>query len=69
MAYTVITGITSDVTTLISTVGFPIFMCLSLFYYIQKEGIANREQIAKLSETINNNTIVITKLLERLDKD
>lgn len=51
-----------DVVSAISTMGFPIVMCLVLSYYI-------KEEVGNLRETINNNTIVITKLLERIDID
>lgn len=64
-----LTGITSNLTQVISAVGFPIVMCFALFYYIQSEGKANREQISKLTDALNNNTAVTAKLLERLDKD
>ena len=51
----------------ISTVGFPIFMCLILCYYMQKNDKDTRAQIAHLTETVNNNTVIMTKLLERFD--
>ena len=57
----------SDLTSAISTVGFPIVMCLALFYYIWKCEEANRTQIEKLSDALDNNTSVIAKLLERMD--
>jgi hypothetical protein len=53
----------------ISTVGFPIVACGALFWYIQKENASNRDKIDKLSDTINANTAVMGKLLERLDKE
>ena len=46
--------------TAISTVGFPIVMCGALFWYIQVK-------VDKMTEALNANTLVITKLLERLD--
>ena len=61
--------IVSDLLSAISTVGFPIVMCLALFYYIWKCDTANRSQIEKLSDALNNNTSVITKLLERMDSN
>lgn len=48
--------------TAISTVGFPIVMCGALFWYIQVK-------VDKMTEALNANTLVITKLLERLDKE
>ena len=46
----------------ISTVGFPIVMCGLLFWYIQVK-------MDKMTDTINANTAVMNKLLERLDKE
>ena len=60
---------TSSIITAISTVGFPIVACGALFWYIQKENASNRDKIDKLSDTINANTAVMGKLLERLDKE
>lgn len=48
--------------TAISTVGFPIVMCGALFWYIQVK-------VDKMTDALNANTLVITKLLERLDKE
>ena len=52
--------------TIISTVGFPIAVCLILFYYIYKKQEKTDDTIAKLTETINNNTSVIQHLIEKL---
>jgi hypothetical protein len=66
----ILTGLTSaSLITAISTVGFPIVACGALFWYIQKENASNRDKIDKLSDTINANTAVMGKLLERLDKE
>ena len=59
----------TTIITAISTVGFPIVACGALFWYIQKENASNRDKIDKLSDTINANTAVMGKLLERLDKE
>lgn len=40
----------------ISTVGFPIVACIALYY-----------NHLKLSEAINNNTLALTKLAEKID--
>ena len=52
--------------TIISTVGFPICVCLILFYYIYKKQEKTDDTIAKLTETINNNTAVIQHLIDKL---
>ena len=48
--------------TAITTVGFPIVMCGALFWYMQAK-------IDKMTDALNANTLVMTKLLERLDKE
>ena len=45
--------------------GFPIVMCGALFWFINKMFERYSADLAKLSEAVNNNTLVITRLLER----
>ena len=49
----------ADITTLITTVGFPIAMCLLIYYQDQKK-------LTALQEAINKNTEAITKLITKL---
>lgn len=53
-------------TTLISTVGFPIVVCLICFWYINKQQEQHKEETDKLAEALNNNTLVMQKLVDRL---
>lgn len=60
-----------EVETLITTVGFPIAMCLLFAWYIYKrdekdsaKDLEHKEEVDKLSEAIRNNTIVMEKLLK-----
>ena len=55
--------------TIISTVGFPICVCLILFAYIYKKQEKTVDTIAKLTETINNNTAVIQHVIDKLGDD
>lgn len=62
-----------EVETLITTVGFPIAMCLLFAWYIYKrderdsaKDSEHKEEVAKLSEAITNNTIVMEKILKVL---
>lgn len=64
---------TQTITTLISTVGFPIvafFVCFyALKYAYDKSLEANKnafEKLENLTEAINNNTIVLTQLVEKV---
>ena len=51
----------------ITSVGFPIVMCIMLMYYI-KEMTANRkEESDKFADALNNNTLVLQKLCDKLD--
>lgn len=59
----------NDVTTLISTLGFPIAMCLIMCYYINKINDAHKEETGKFAEALNNNTVVLQKLCDKLDSE
>lgn len=51
----------------ISTVGFPIVMCLLFMYYIKYINDQHKDEIDKLSQSVNNNTLVMQKLLDKLE--
>lgn len=62
----------------ITTVGFPVVMCGAMAYYVKYITDKNREEVAKLNEqhkqeildvvkAIDNNTIALTKLCEKLE--
>lgn len=59
----------NDLSALISTLGFPIAMCLIMCYYINKINDAHKEETAKFAEALNNNTVVLQKLCDRLDSE
>lgn len=54
------------VITAISTVGFPIVMCGALFWKMDKQDKEHREEMDKSTEAINNNTVVLQKLMQML---
>ena len=67
----------SNIAQLIGSLGFPIAACCYLFYSMQKErdqNAAQREadrlehklEMDKVTEALNNNTIVIQKLVDAL---
>lgn len=67
-----------DIVNTITTVGFPIVMCLACAWYIKYTNDKHRDEVARLNEAhakemetvtqaINNNTIALTKLAERLE--
>lgn len=55
-------------TQIVSTVGFPIAMCGLLAYYIKYTEDKHREEIDKLTQAVNNNTLLIQKLLTKMDE-
>lgn len=58
----------SAVTQIITTLGFPIAVCCILFWYVYKMQQTHKEEIAALTQAIENNTIVLTKLEAKLEE-
>lgn len=69
-----------DIVNIISSVGFPIACCVAMGYYVkyitdenrnqlEKFRVENKEEIKILSESLNNNTLAIIKLCERIDNE
>ena len=52
----------------ISTIGFPALMCIIILKYMQENDNKNREQVKELAKALENNSLVVTKLMERIDK-
>ena len=46
----------------IGTLGFPIAMCLAMFWYMTKQTETHKEEVAKMTEALNNNTLALNKL-------
>lgn len=57
------------ITQLITTVGFPIACTFVLFSYLNKEREQHVAETKELKDAINNNTIVIQKLIDKMDGD
>ena len=69
-----------EITNIISSMGFPIAMCVLMCYYIKytqdnyRKDIndlneKHKEESTKLVQAINNNTLVVKELSERLNKE
>lgn len=56
-----------DIVTAISTVGFPIVMCILMYVMNDKQDIRHAEEIEKVTNALNNNTLVMQKLVDKLD--
>lgn len=54
------------ITQIISSVGFPIAACLICFWYVNKLTETHKEEVNKLTDALNNNTLVMQKLCDKL---
>ena len=51
----------------VSAVGFPIVFCLILYKTMLDQNKQHKEEADKLTEAIHNNTLLIQKLVDKLD--
>lgn len=61
-----------DVNTLIQLVGslgFPIVCCGALFWRMIKSDEQHKQEMVKISDALNNNTVALTRLTNQLDKE
>lgn len=68
----------NSIVAVISSVGFPIVACIGLGWYVKYQTDNNnkevsemrrehQEEIAKVTDALNNNTLALQKLCDRLD--
>lgn len=62
-----------DIMTLVGSVGFPIVACVGLGYFIVKQlsdmTKTHKEEIDQLRTCLENNTLAIQRLIDKLDKE
>lgn len=69
----------NDIVSIISAVGFPIVAAVGCGYFVkwqyeqnlkQMEEIRkeHKEEVSKMTEALNNNTIALNKLIDRIEK-
>lgn len=54
---------------LVGSLGFPIVMCGALYWRMLKSDEQHKAEMDKLSEALNNNTIALTKLSDKFEKE
>lgn len=54
---------------IVSSLGFPIACCVALFWRSYKDEEARRQEMEKMRITIENNTIALTKLCDKVDNE
>ena len=70
----------SDIGSIISAVGFPIVAAVGCAYFVKWQYEQNQKQIeemrkehkdevSNMTKAIENNTLALTKLIDKLDKD
>lgn len=57
------------ITTVITTVGFPIAVCIICFWYINKQTETHKEETKALTDAVNNNNALLQRLLDRMGGD
>lgn len=72
--------IMNDVVQIVSTLGFPIAMCIGACFFIkylfdtftkQQEEMRkeHREEVSKLQASLDNNTLALQKLIDKIGED
>lgn len=55
-----------SITQIVSTVGFPIAMCIALLWCIKEMADKHKQETEKFTEALNNNTLVLQKLCDTI---
>ena len=69
----------NDIVSVVSAVGFPIVAALGCGFFVKWQYEQNmkqneelrkehKEEVSKMTEALNNNTIALQKLIDKLDK-
>lgn len=57
----------TELVNIISTVGFPIAMCVILLYMQTEQSKEHKNETQAFTEALNENTLVLQKLCDKLD--
>lgn len=55
-------------TQIVSSLGFPIVVAGAMFWKMNKQDDDHKEEMNKITEAVNNNTLVIQKLIDSMEK-
>ena len=58
----------TEIINMVSTVGLPIAMCLMLSWYVKTTNDSYRNDIKSLQQSIDNNTAVMNKIIDKLEE-
>lgn len=59
----------NEIIQLVGSLGFPIVCCVALFWRMIKSDEQHKEEMDKISTSLNNNTEALLKLTERLGRE
>lgn len=54
---------------LVGSLGFPIVCCGALFWRMVKSDDQHKQEMDKISEALNNNTVALTRLTEKISRE
>lgn len=54
--------------TIISNLGFPIACVVAMFWMMNKERADHKEEMQKVTDALNNNTLALTELRDMISK-
>lgn len=54
---------------IVGSLGFPIVCCGALFWRMIKSDEQHKQEMDKISDALNNNTVALTRLTDQLDKE
>lgn len=57
---------TNGIVQLVSSLGFPIACCIAMFWQNNKLNESHKAEVSKLNEAINNNTIALNHIIDKL---
>lgn len=52
----------SEIVSIVSNVGFPVAVCIGLFFYMEKQNERHQQETDRLNDTVQSNTKVLTEL-------
>lgn len=59
----------NNITQIIGSLGFPIVACIAMFMQMTKQVENHKTEMDRITEALNNNTVALTKLAERIGKE
>ena len=59
----------STIVNAIGSIGFPIVFCLMMFRYVSEDSKKRNEMFVEMTKAVNNNTLAIQQLADKMDVD